>query len=75
VDLDNLYSCRCGLSCLWTKSNVLADKPDALMFESSTPPIQVAFSGLNVSLVLLDLVKMLMCLELNILICLILQWW
>nr|AAS59563.1 alpha 1,4-fucosyltransferase [Medicago truncatula] len=39
-NLDNLYSCRCGLSCLWTKSNVLADKPDALMFESSTPPIQ-----------------------------------
>ncbi|XP_043707481.1 alpha-(1,4)-fucosyltransferase-like [Telopea speciosissima] len=37
-NLDNLYSCRCGLSCLWTKSTVLADKPDALMFESSTPP-------------------------------------
>ncbi|KAI5399411.1 hypothetical protein KIW84_064676, partial [Lathyrus oleraceus] len=39
-NLDNLYSCRCGLSCLWTKSNVLADKPDALLFETSTPPIQ-----------------------------------
>lgn len=39
-NLDNLYSCRCGLSCLWTKSPVLADKPDALMFESTTPPIQ-----------------------------------
>lgn len=42
-NLDNLYSCSCGLSCLWTKSPVLADKPDALFFESSTPPIQVGF--------------------------------
>ncbi|PIN23359.1 Glycoprotein 3-alpha-L-fucosyltransferase [Handroanthus impetiginosus] len=24
-NMDNLYSCRCGLSCLWTKSTVLAD--------------------------------------------------
>ncbi|XP_031250558.1 alpha-(1,4)-fucosyltransferase [Pistacia vera] len=39
-NLDNLYSCRCGLSCLWTKSSVLADKPDALLFETTTPPIQ-----------------------------------
>ncbi|KAM3375266.1 alpha-(1,4)-fucosyltransferase [Capsicum galapagoense] len=39
-NLDNLYSCRCGLSCLWTKSDVLADKPDALLFETATPPIQ-----------------------------------
>ncbi|CAN0928230.1 FUT13 [Linum grandiflorum] len=39
-NLDNLYSCRCGLSCLWTKSAVLADKPDALMFETTTPPFQ-----------------------------------
>ncbi|KAJ4843649.1 Alpha-(1,4)-fucosyltransferase [Turnera subulata] len=37
-NLDNLYSCRCGLSCLWTKSPVLADKPDALLFETTTPP-------------------------------------
>lgn len=37
-NLDNLYSCRCGLSCLWTKSSVLADKPDALLFETTTPP-------------------------------------
>ena len=42
-NLDNLYSCDCGLSCLWTKSPVLADKPDALLFETSTPPIQVPF--------------------------------
>ncbi|KAL6962001.1 GDP-fucose protein O-fucosyltransferase 2 [Sarracenia purpurea var. burkii] len=40
-NLDNLYSCRCGLSCLWTKSYVLADKPDALLFETTTPPVQV----------------------------------
>ena len=40
-NLDNLYSCRCGLSCLWTKSSVLADKPDALLFETTTPPLQV----------------------------------
>ncbi|XP_061343764.1 alpha-(1,4)-fucosyltransferase-like isoform X1 [Gastrolobium bilobum] len=39
-NLDNLYTCRCGLSCLWTKSPVLADKPDALLFETSTPPNQ-----------------------------------
>ncbi|KAJ4965732.1 hypothetical protein NE237_017581 [Protea cynaroides] len=37
-NLDNLYSCRCGLSCLWTKSPILADKPDALLFETNTPP-------------------------------------
>lgn len=42
-NLDNLYSCRCGLSCLWTKSSVLADKPDALFFETTTPPRQVSF--------------------------------
>ncbi|KAL8138213.1 hypothetical protein V2J09_004214 [Rumex salicifolius] len=40
-NLDNLYSCDCGLSCLWTKSDVLADKPDALLFETTTPPLQV----------------------------------
>ncbi|PIA47317.1 hypothetical protein AQUCO_01400169v1 [Aquilegia coerulea] len=39
-NLDNLYSCRCGLTCLWTKSAVLADKPDVLLFETSTPPSQ-----------------------------------
>ncbi|PKU70828.1 alpha-(1,4)-fucosyltransferase [Dendrobium catenatum] len=37
-NLDNLYSCRCGLSCLWTKSPVMADKPDALLFENVMPP-------------------------------------
>ncbi|XP_065881969.1 alpha-(1,4)-fucosyltransferase [Euphorbia lathyris] len=39
-NLDNMYSCRCGLSCLWTKSSVLADKPDALLFETITPPLR-----------------------------------
>uniref|UniRef100_A0A6M2E8Z9 Fucosyltransferase n=1 Tax=Populus davidiana TaxID=266767 RepID=A0A6M2E8Z9_9ROSI len=39
-NLDNLYSCRCGLSCMWTKSSVLADKPDALLFETAPPPFQ-----------------------------------
>ena len=42
-NLDNLYSCRCGMSCLWTKSSVLADKPDAFLFETTTPPLQVVF--------------------------------
>ncbi|XP_078434669.1 fucosyltransferase 13 isoform X2 [Wolffia australiana] len=37
-NLDQLYYCRCGLSCLWTKSPILADKPDALLFENSSPP-------------------------------------
>ncbi|KAF8411873.1 hypothetical protein HHK36_004432 [Tetracentron sinense] len=40
-NLDNLYSCRCGLSCLWTKSSVLADKPDAMLFETTRPPSQL----------------------------------
>lgn len=40
-NLDNLYSCACGLSCLWTKSSVLADKPDALLFETTSPPFRV----------------------------------
>eukprot|EP00249_Psilotum_nudum_P015089 c25160_g2_i1 orf=188-1360(+) len=37
-NMDNLYSCRCGMTCLWTKSEVLADKPDAELYESMTPP-------------------------------------
>lgn len=45
-NLDNLYSCQCGMSCLWTKSPVLADKPDALLFETATPPLQVCFFSL-----------------------------
>lgn len=49
-NLDNLYPCRCGLSCLWTKSPVLADKPDALLFETTTPPLQVLLLFKNFSL-------------------------
>ncbi|GAB2224047.1 hypothetical protein Drorol1_Dr00004793 [Drosera rotundifolia] len=37
-NLDNLYQCRCGLGCLWTKSPVLGGDPDALVFETTTPP-------------------------------------
>ncbi|CAL9186862.1 unnamed protein product [Musa hybrid cultivar] len=37
-ETDNLYSCRCGMTCLWTKSAALADKPDAVFFEWKTPP-------------------------------------
>lgn len=40
-NLENLYSCRCGMTCLWTKSSVLVDSPDALLFETTTPPFQV----------------------------------
>ncbi|XP_010534109.1 PREDICTED: alpha-(1,4)-fucosyltransferase isoform X2 [Tarenaya hassleriana] len=39
-NLENLYSCRCGMTCLWTKSPVMVDKPDALLFETTTPPLQ-----------------------------------
>lgn len=42
-NLENLYSCRCGMTCLWTKSPVLADSPDALFFETSTPPLLVNY--------------------------------
>ncbi|RRT78521.1 hypothetical protein B296_00007983 [Ensete ventricosum] len=37
--MNNLYSCRCEMTCLWTKSPVLADHPDAMLFESATPPL------------------------------------
>lgn len=36
--LNNLYSCQCGLTCLWTSSVVLEEKPDAHLYESSFPP-------------------------------------
>lgn len=39
-NIDNLYSCGCGLTCMWTKSEVLADNPDVLLFESATPPLK-----------------------------------
>lgn len=37
-NIENLYSCGCGLTCTWTKSAVLADTPDAVLFESVVPP-------------------------------------
>lgn len=45
-NLENLYSCRCGMTCLWTKSPLLADSPDALLFETTTPPFQVVWRNL-----------------------------
>ncbi|RWW47196.1 hypothetical protein BHE74_00046833 [Ensete ventricosum] len=37
-EMDNLYSCRCGMTCLWTKSAALGNKPDAVFFEWKAPP-------------------------------------
>lgn len=37
-NLDGIYSCGCGLSCAWSKSPVVVDRPDALFFEGATPP-------------------------------------
>ncbi|XP_065009772.1 alpha-(1,4)-fucosyltransferase-like [Musa acuminata AAA Group] len=44
-EMDNLYSCRCGLTCLWTKSDTLADKPDAELFEGWMRPPQTRRKG------------------------------
>ena len=41
-NLNNLYSCGCGLTCLWTNSDVLADKPDAHLYETIAPPLSVS---------------------------------
>ncbi|KAL6906139.1 hypothetical protein ACP4OV_003740 [Aristida adscensionis] len=38
--LDGVYTCRCGLSCVWSKSAAAVDRPDALLFEGATPPSQ-----------------------------------
>jgi alpha-1,4-fucosyltransferase len=40
--LNNLYSCECGLTCLWTNSDVLVEKPDALLYETDFPPSRVS---------------------------------
>ncbi|OAY79377.1 alpha-(1,4)-fucosyltransferase [Ananas comosus] len=37
-NLDGFYSCRCGITCLWTKSEAVVDKPDALLYENAMPP-------------------------------------
>ena len=39
--LDGVYSCRCGVSCVWSKSAAAVDRPDALLYEGATPPPQV----------------------------------
>eukprot|EP00250_Pteridium_aquilinum_P009027 c18393_g1_i1 orf=514-1758(-) len=39
-NLQNLYSCECGLTCMWTTSDVLANDPDVLLYETVTPPHQ-----------------------------------
>ena len=39
--LDGVYTCRCGVSCVWSKSVAAVDRPDALLFEGATPPPQV----------------------------------
>jgi alpha-1,4-fucosyltransferase len=39
--LDGVYTCRCGVSCVWSKSAAAVDRPDALLFEGATPPPQV----------------------------------
>lgn len=39
--LDGVYTCRCGVSCVWSKSAAAVDRPDALLFEGATPPLQV----------------------------------
>ncbi|KAK7277289.1 hypothetical protein RIF29_18440 [Crotalaria pallida] len=44
-NLNNLYSCSCELSCLWTKSPVLADNPDALLFETAKPSFHPRSAG------------------------------
>uniref|UniRef100_A0A0D9XXC4 Fucosyltransferase n=1 Tax=Leersia perrieri TaxID=77586 RepID=A0A0D9XXC4_9ORYZ len=38
--LDGVYTCRCGVSCVWSKSAAVVDLPDALLFEGATPPQQ-----------------------------------
>ena len=53
-NLENLYECKCGLSCFWTKSAVLSDPPDALLFETTTPPLQVYLISYLISLIMLS---------------------
>ena len=39
--LDGVYTCRCGVSCVWSKAAAVVDRPDALLYEGATPPQQV----------------------------------
>ncbi|KAF3337711.1 alpha-(1,4)-fucosyltransferase [Carex littledalei] len=36
--LDGLYECRCGLSCLWTRNEALADRADVGLYQFYSPP-------------------------------------
>jgi alpha-1,4-fucosyltransferase len=45
--LDGVYTCRCGVSCVWSKSPAAVDRPDALLFEGATPPPQVLHFSLS----------------------------
>lgn len=40
ITLNNLYSCDCGLTCLWTNSDVFDEKPDAYLYEKHFPPAE-----------------------------------
>jgi alpha-1,4-fucosyltransferase len=42
--LDGVYTCWCGVNCVWGKSAAAVDRPDALLFEGATPPLQVSLS-------------------------------
>jgi alpha-1,4-fucosyltransferase len=48
--LDGLYECRCGLSCLWSQSDVLADRPDVEVYQAYGPPQTVRLSFILFSL-------------------------
>jgi alpha-1,4-fucosyltransferase len=39
--LDGVYTCCCGVSCVWSNSAAAVDRPDAVLFEGATPPPQV----------------------------------
>jgi alpha-1,4-fucosyltransferase len=39
--LDGVYTCRCGVTCVWSKAAAVVDRPDAMLFEGATPPQQV----------------------------------
>jgi alpha-1,4-fucosyltransferase len=39
--LDGVYTCRCGVSCVWSKAAAVVDRPDAMLFEGATPPLEV----------------------------------
>lgn len=38
--LDGVYTCRCGVSCVWSKAAAVVDRPDAMLFEGATPPLE-----------------------------------